>query len=70
MAHLGGGGQQVMDISFWRSEEKGPWETVIRESEQVQIMQWSERYHTGRLQKKKQKQSRIKYTENHLVDRS
>lgn len=41
MAHLGGDGQQVVNISFWRAEEKGPWETVIRGSEQVQIMQWS-----------------------------
>ena len=41
MAHLRGGGQQVMDINFWSSEEKDPWETVTGESGQVQTMPWS-----------------------------
>lgn len=40
MARLTGGGHQMMDTSIWSSEEKGPWETVIRESRQVQTMQW------------------------------
>lgn len=41
MARVRGGGQHGLDTSFWSSEEKGPWETVIRESGQVQTTQWS-----------------------------